>query len=223
MGTMLRGLALALVCGLVGCGGRPAQRAATDPSAPLRAPRVPRAPRAASANLPSIGGFHLGGRWIDEVRRCVNAANWRVDADGMSGTCSTVLTSISYPVESVFLRRCGTVVCQITVRVPMEGETQLEQALADISTAWRARYSAAGASTDTDSRCRAELGATRLSCLLRGEGMPVFDYMIPPAFEVADGSRAQIYAVGAAGPQRATIRLTLATPDGIAAANRRDL
>lgn len=111
----------------------------------------------------------------------------------------------------------------------MEGETQLQRALEEIMPLWRDRYVGSGGELvpNTDPQCRSEVNAGRWSCLLRGEGMALQTYPIssgpPPAFAVPEGSQAQIYSVGAAGSQRATIRLTLATPDGIAAANRRDL
>jgi len=144
----------------------------------------------------------------------------------MSGTCSDVLASVSYRVESVFLRRCGPRVCQITVRIPMEGETQLQRALGDIMRTWSQRYGGPNAemAPETDPQCRAEVNAGRLTCLLRGEGMPIQTYPISSAeFTVPQGSVAQVYSVGAAGTQRATIRVTLATPDGAAAASARDL
>lgn len=171
---------------------------------------------------PSIGGLFLGAPFLRESDRCGRF----VVADRWSGTCAEPPQSVGYPVESVFLRRCEhSEVCQITVRVRVEGETQLQHALADVLEQWSTRY---GTDYDlgheTDAECDAELRATRFACLLRGEGRFLQTWRIPSdRYSVPTGSRAQVSAFGAAGTQLAMIRLTLATPDGIRAASERDL
>ncbi len=150
----------------------------------------------------------------------------------MSGTCSDTLQSVGYPVESVFLRGCdpGRRLCQVTVRVRVTGEAQLQEALQDISTAWGERYgteyqnhhrnTVPGAESDD---CIAALGEGRYGCLLRGTATFVRDWVGMEQGGLATGQRAQLVVTGSAGSQVAGLRMTLATADGIEESRERDL
>lgn len=112
----------------------------------------------------------------------------------------------------------------------MVGEAQLQEALSDVTHTWSERYgtnytdahrNAVPGARDDD--CVSVLGEGQYGCLLRGTAMFVRDWTGPAGGGLAAGERAQLVAVGAAGSHVATLRLTLATADGIDESQRRDL
>ncbi len=204
---------------VVACAGRQVRRSDSDRASVARVAPI-------QERRPTIGGFVLGAPFLREVQRCERVGRFEPDTGMRSGTCSRAIESVGYAVHSVFLRRCGNDVCQITVRVRVDGETQLTDALDDVVRTWDARFGTEGhppTQHDTDEECLREIQARRFSCLLRGEGRFVETWTIRRPFMVPLGTVAQLTAFGAAAPQASMIRLTLATPEGVEHANERDL
>jgi hypothetical protein len=185
---------------------------------------------------PTLGGFTLGQSFGSAGLRCRERFRFERDPLGTAGTCYGVPQSVGYRVSSVFLRDCDGRLCQISVRVSVEGEAQLRDAIVDITRAWDDRYGNPDAPHDqrhTDhSRmtipgvapddCVTALGGGQYACLLRGTAMFVRDWT-GPAGALAEGQRAQLVAMGSAGSQVATLRMTLATARGISESRERDL
>ncbi|MDQ3032842.1 MAG: hypothetical protein M3Y87_10520 [Myxococcota bacterium] len=209
----MRFSALAFAFALVACGAP--QREIVD-YRPTRVPLTTSRPTG-----PTLGGFRLGERFLDATRRCESRGRrLAMDFPGSAATCSGSAMPVGYPVESVFLRKCGGSLCQITVRIRVEGETQLQHGLADLRETWTDSYGPDFVSTsEADPECEAGLAVGQYGCLLRGVGRFVLTWEI----ESLSGARAQLTGFGAAGTQSAVIRLTIATEAGIAASRERDL
>ncbi len=229
VGVVIGCVAIGAAVPLVACGpARPAPRTVTTQTIRPRRAVVP----ASDGTRPTIGGFQLGMGFGTAARICSDARlRFERHPSGTAATCSGTPRPVGYPVESVFLRDCDRVLCQITVRVRVEGEAQLEAALADVTRTWGNRYGVesfhdAHLSTDAargDRECVGALRTGRFSCLLRGTAMFVRDWIGPGPGGLRDGDRAQLVAQGAAGSQVATIRLTLASGEGIETSEERDL
>ncbi|MFN7697191.1 MAG: hypothetical protein ACK6CU_15405 [Deltaproteobacteria bacterium] len=184
--------------------------------------------RARPPQGPTLGGFLLGEGFATAALRCQERYRFERDPQGTAGTCYGAPRPIGYPIASVFLRDCDRHLCQITVRVRVEGEVQLAEALNDISQAWDARYgdhddahrvTIPGAAAN---ECVSALGGGQYACLLRGTAMFVRDWT-GRSGDLASGQRAQLVAQGSEGSRVVTLRMTLATASGVAESRERDL
>jgi len=183
---------------------------------------------------PTLAGFTLGDGFGTAALLCGRRFRFERDPQGTAGTCYGTPQPIGYPVSSVFLRDCDRRLCQITVRATVEGETQLDAAIRDITGVWDERYgdehhgprhsdapriTIPGADAND---CVTALGGGSHACLLRGTAMFVRNWT-GPAGQLAAGQRAQLVVTGSEGSRVASLRMTLATGAGVSESRERDL
>lgn len=190
------------------CGSPPPAIATGLPGSPIRSARP---------SGPAIGGFRLGTSFARAGLHCMNSGfEWSSNAN--EGVCTGAPMSPGYPVASVALRECRGFVCGIVVTLrDFEGETQLEEALADLASDITARYAAAGGHLDRhdgDTLCIASLAVSEYQCLLEGRARYRVFQSLP-----APGSIALLMATGASAREAATVTITFATQEMVETLN----